>query len=168
MPNTTFLSLHTAPLSEKGLMKLSSCLPDSSLPSGHSQCVCWVDASEKKHPSQFAWLFSYYLLIYWKNGKSILGYLFFTHSILTRHLQKHIDTHRHAYTHKHRDTFAIRNEHSLRTCHVVDTLHLWTAFIFNTIFHDRETSREVRWTSLVILWQGMLQGFESRESGFRG
>ena len=48
MPNTTFLSLHTAPLSEKGLMKLSSCLPDSSLPSGHSQCVCWVDASEYK------------------------------------------------------------------------------------------------------------------------
>lgn len=30
------------PPSEKGLMKLSGCLHDSSLPSGHSQCVCWV------------------------------------------------------------------------------------------------------------------------------
>lgn len=30
------------PPSEKGLMKLSGCLHDSSLPSGQSQCVCWV------------------------------------------------------------------------------------------------------------------------------
>lgn len=48
------------------------------------------------------------------------------------------------YIHKHRHTFTIlSNEHSLHTCYIPGILHLWT-FIFNTIFTDRETSREVK------------------------
>ena len=48
------------------------------------------------------------------------------------------------YIHKHSHTFTVlSNEHSLHTCYIPGILHLWT-FIFNTIFTERETSREVK------------------------
>ena len=59
-------------------------------------------------------------------------------------------------THKHSYTLAILSyEHSLHSCYIPDVLHLWTAFIFSTVFANRETSREVKWVSLFSPSQGM-------------
>lgn len=88
------------------------------------------------------------MLIQWKNGKGILGYSS-APPIVTSYAKRYAGTHTSTGALL---LFWVMNTHCV---HVIpDILHLWIAFIFNTVFTNRETSREVKWVSLFNPSQG--------------